>query len=178
MVQKKSYLNVYLGTVKEPWIDYCKTLGQKPGAAIKEAIEQQLAKAEANSQPKTYRQTESVKEPKERFVILLTTSEKAANKDRASTERCSMRRWIVDVIRTGLTHEPQFSMSEIDALGESNYQLLALGRNLNQIARRLNEGHYEPITVERIAALSRLIDKHTDIVSDAIRASLERWSLE
>ncbi|MPT02215.1 MAG: plasmid mobilization relaxosome protein MobC [Pseudomonas sp.] len=171
-------MNVYLGTVKEPWVDYCNTLGKKPGAAIKEAIEQQLAKAEANSQPKTYRQTESVKEPKERFEILLTTSEKAAIKDRASTERCSMRRWIVDAIRTGLTHEPQFSMSEIDALGESNYQLLALGRNLNQIARRLNEGHYEPITVERIVALSRLIDKHTDIVSDAIRASLERWSLE
>ncbi|AVD85442.1 plasmid mobilization relaxosome protein MobC [Pseudomonas sp. SWI6] len=171
-------MNVYLGTVKEPWVDYCNTLGKKPGAAIKEAIEQQLAKAEANFQPKTYRQTESVKEPKERFEILLTTSEKAAIKDRASTERCSMRRWIVDAIRTGLTHEPQFSMSEIDALGESNYQLLALGRNLNQIARRLNEGHYEPVTVERIDALSRLIDKHTDIVSDAIRASLERWSLE
>lgn len=68
-------------------------------------------------------------------------------------------------------------MSEIDALGDSNYQLLALGRNLNQIARRLNEGHYEPITVNRIETLSRLIEKHTDVVSDAIRASLERWSI-
>ncbi|MEE4618478.1 plasmid mobilization relaxosome protein MobC [Pseudomonas alliivorans] len=68
-------------------------------------------------------------------------------------------------------------MSEIDTLGESNYQLLTLGRNLNQIARRLNEGHYEPITVERIERLSLLIERHTDVVSDAIRASLERWSI-
>lgn len=68
-------------------------------------------------------------------------------------------------------------MSEIDALGESNYQLLALGRNLNQIARRLNEGRYEPITVERIVALRSLIEKHTELVSKAIRASLERWSI-
>ncbi|MNN88173.1 Bacterial mobilization protein (MobC) [compost metagenome] len=89
-----------------------------------------------------------------------------------------MRRWIIDAIRAGLTHEPQFGMSEIDALGESNYQLLALGRNLNQIARRLNEGNYEPVTVQRIEALSRIIDKHTDLVSSAIRASLERWSLK
>ncbi|WP_232917395.1 plasmid mobilization relaxosome protein MobC [Pseudomonas syringae] len=88
-----------------------------------------------------------------------------------------MRHWIVDAIRIGLTHEPQFSMSEIYALGESNYQLLALGRNLNQVARRLNEGTYEPITVERIEALSRLINEHTKVVSDAIRASLERWSI-
>lgn len=172
-------MNVHLGAeLKARWVAYCDGLGKTPGAALKEAIEHQLAKADANPQPKTYRQAETVKEPKERFEILLTVSEKAAVKERAQVERCSMRRWIVDAIRTGLTHEPQFGMSEIDALGESNYQLLALGRNLNQIARRLNEGHYEPITVERIEALSSLIDKHTDVVSNAIRASLERWSLE
>ncbi|WP_263224458.1 MobC family plasmid mobilization relaxosome protein [Pseudomonas alabamensis] len=171
-------MNVYLGSTKEPWERFCASLGKKPGVALRETIEQQLAKAEANPSPKTYRQTETGKEPKERFEILLTVSEKAAVKERATTERCSMRRWIVDAIRTGLTHEPQFSMSEIDALGESNYQLLALGRNLNQISRRLNEGHYEPITVERIEALSRVIDKHTDVVSAAISASLERWSVK
>ncbi|PBP86330.1 plasmid mobilization relaxosome protein MobC [Pseudomonas syringae] len=175
--KKTTHLNVYLGNAKEPWSDYCERLGKKPGAAIKEAIEHQLKAAEVLPAPKTYRQTEAFKEPMQRFEILLTVSEKAAIKQRANIEECSMRRWIVDAIRAGLTREPQFSMCEIEALGESNYQLLALGRNLNQIARRLNEGHHEPITVERIDALSRLIDKHTDVVSDAIRASLERWSI-
>ncbi|SEP32568.1 mobilisation protein (MobC) [Pseudomonas sp. ok266] len=89
-----------------------------------------------------------------------------------------MRRWIIDAIRTGLTHEPQFSMDEIDALGESNYQLLTLGRNLNQIARRLNDGENEKVTLERIEALSGLIRKHTEVVSRSIRASLERWNIE
>ncbi|MDP4573465.1 plasmid mobilization relaxosome protein MobC [Pseudomonas sp. LPH60] len=172
-------MNVHLGSeLKARWMDYCEGLGKTPGAAIKEAIEYQLTKANANPVPKTYRQTEEAKEPKLRFEILMTISEKSAVRERAQLERCSMRRWIIDAIRTGLTHEPQFGMAEIDALGESNYQLLALGRNLNQIARRLNEGQYEPVTVERIEALSRLIDKHTDVVSGAIRASLERWSLE
>lgn len=59
-------------------------------------------------------------------------------------------------------------MHEIDALGESNYQLLALGRNLSQIARCLNEGYYEPVTIEQIEALSRSISKHTDVVSSAM----------
>ncbi len=89
-----------------------------------------------------------------------------------------MRRWIVDAIRIGLTHEPQFGMDEIDALGESKYQLLALGRTLNQIARSLNDGKYEPVTFEMITALSGLIQKHTDVVSKVIRASLERWDIE
>ncbi|WP_261793939.1 plasmid mobilization relaxosome protein MobC [Pseudomonas oryzihabitans] len=89
-----------------------------------------------------------------------------------------MRRWIIDAIRIGFTHEPQFSMDEIDALGESNYQLLTLGRNLNQIARRLNGNENEQVTLERIEALSGLIQKHTEVVRRSIRASLERWNIE
>lgn len=174
-------LNIHLGAdLKARWADYCLALGKSPGAAIKAAIEQQLAQSAANPKPNTYRQVAEATtcEPKQRFEILLTASEKAAIKERAQIERCSMRRWIVDAIRIGLTHEPQFSMDEIDALGESNYQLLALGRNLNQIARRLNEGGYEPLTIERIEALSRLIQKHTEAVSRTIRASLERWDIK
>lgn len=179
MEKKNTHLNIYLGSLREPWLAYCESLGKKPGAAVKEAIEAQLAKANT-PKLKTYsQQLESpTKEPKRRFEILLTESERQAIRERADAERCSMRRWIIDACRAGLTGEPQFGMSEIDALGESNYQLLALGRNLNQIARRLNEGNYEPVTVERIAALSALVDKHTDKVNTAIRASLERWNIE
>jgi len=69
-------------------------------------------------------------------------------------------------------------MREVEMLGESNYQLLAIGRNLNQVAKRLNEGRLEPVTVEAIDRLRTRIDKHIDIVSSAIRASLERWIIE
>lgn len=178
---KSRAMNVHLGAdLKTRWIAYCESIGKTPGAAVKEAITAQLAKAEKSPPLKTYAQINEspTKEPKKRFEILLTQSERQAIRERADAERCSMRRWIIDACRAGLTGEPQFGMSEIDALGESNYQLLALGRNLNQIARRLNEGNYEPVTVERIAALSALVDKHTDKVNTAIRASLERWNIE
>lgn len=179
--RKSPILSVRLGAdLKERWEAYCEDLGLAPSTAIKAAIEQQLEKAGKNPKPKTYHQTQEapVGEPKVRFEILLTESEKRAIRERANVERCSMRRWIVDACRAGLTREPQFGMKEIDALGESNYQLLALGRNLNQIARRLNEGKSAKLTVEQIEKLSARIDKHTDIVSTAIRASLERWNIE
>ncbi|MCA8504785.1 MobC family plasmid mobilization relaxosome protein [Burkholderia multivorans] len=155
-------------------------LGKKPGAAIKEAIEHQIARAGDNPEPKTYHQTQEapVDEPKVRFEILLTESEKRAIRERAKNERCSMRRWIIDACRAGLTREPQFGMREIDALGESNYQLVAIGRNLNQIARRLNEGKNAKVTVEQIEKLTAIIGKHTDVVCTAMRANLERWSVE
>ena len=98
--------------------------------------------------------------------------------ERSNLERCSTRRWIIDAIRAGLTHEPQFGMAEIDALGESNYQLLAIGRNLNQVAKAMNEGRRDSVTIESIELLRATIQAHTKKVSDAIRASLERWSIE
>lgn len=177
--KSSQYLDVYLGALKEPWGAYCAALGKKPGAAIKEAIEQQLAKGGKTTEPKTYQQTGQAPdgEVKVRFEILLTPSEKAAIQERAKLERCSQRRWVIDAIRVGLTREPQFGMNEIDALGESNYQLLAIGTNLNQIARRLNEGQTAEVTVKHIEAVRRVIAEHTHKVSRAIAASLERWNI-
>lgn len=178
--KSSQYLDVYLGALKEPWGAYCAALGKKPGAAIKEAIEQQLAKAEKAPEAKTYQQTGEAPdgEVKVRFEILLTPSEKAAIQERAELERCSQRRWVVDAIRAGLTREPQFGMKEIEALGESNYQLLSIGRNLNQVAKAMNEGRRDSVTIESIERLRQIIDVHTDKVSGAIRASLERWNIE
>lgn len=180
MAKENPYLNVYLGALKLSWIDCCKALGKKPGAVLKEAIEQQLEKVKKHPTPKIFQQTKETpdNEPKIRFEILMTPSEKAAVLERANLERCSQRRWIIDAIRAGLTHEPQFNMAEIEALGESNYQLLAIGRNLNQIAKRLNEGHLSPLVVEDIEILRKSIGVHTGVVSTAIRASLERWKIE
>lgn len=174
-------MNIHLGAdLKARWVDYCAGLGKTPGAAIKEAIEQQLEKAEKFPPVKTYQQTGEAPdgEPKVRFEFLMTKSEKAAVLERANLERCSQRRWVIDAIRAGLTREPQFGMKEIDALGESNYQLLAIGRNLNQVAKAMNEGKRDSVTIQSIERLRQIIDTHTDKVSGAIRASLERWNIE
>lgn len=173
-------INIHLGAdLKARWVDYCAGLGKTPGAAIKEAIEQQLEKA-AKNLPPPMRQKGVVPdhEAKVRFEILMTKSEKAAVVERSNLEHCSQRRWIIDAIRAGLTHEPQFSMDEIDALGESNYQLLAMGRNLNQVAKAMNESRRDSVTIESIERLRRIIDVHVNKVSGAIRASLDRWNIE
>ncbi|MEQ7359062.1 plasmid mobilization relaxosome protein MobC [Xanthomonas campestris pv. campestris] len=172
-------LNLHLGPERKArWVAYCAARGKTPGAAICEAIDHTLATA-PKEPAKLYRQThQAPDEPKQRFEILLTASEKAAVRERANIERCSMNRWGVDAIRAGLTGEPQFGTKEVDTLGESNYQLLAIGRNLNQIARRLNEGKSARVTVEQIKMLADRIDQHTKKVADAIRASQERWNIE
>lgn len=179
-------INLYLGNLKEPWVNYCKSLGLKPGAALRQAVEKQLqqhgkmTEEEKLADAKQYTQTKEAPddEPKFRYEILLTESELKALTERAEAERTSKRRWIVDAIRIGLTNEAQFSMDEIDALGESNYQLLALGRNLNQIAKAINQSGIQNFDASEIQKIRQLIDKHTEKVSTAIGASIRRWLIE
>jgi hypothetical protein len=182
MENENPCLKVHLGKLKKPWVEYCHSIGKKPGAALKEAIEHQLAMNASKSEKptKVFRQAgePTSDEGKERFEVLLTASEKSALHERAALENCSARRWVIDAIRAGLTKEPQFAMKEIETLGESNYQLLAIGRNLNQIAKAINEGRRNSVALDSIRELRKRIDAHTEIVSNAMRASLERWSIE
>lgn len=178
---KKSslYMDVYLGDLKTPWIEYCASVGKKPGAALREAIEKQFAGLQGGRAKTIFKPVEEVQhKAKKRFEIMLTDSERDALATRANEENCSGRQFVIDTLRAALTHEPQLSMKEIEVLGESNFQLLAVGRNLNQIARRLNEGKNEPVTAELIAELREIIDTHVQKASDSIRANIERWNLK
>jgi hypothetical protein len=70
--------------------------------------------------------------------VNLTPSELAALKRMAGHEGYVPTKWVVAMIRTKLTGQPQVGQPELETLARSNQQLLALGRNLNQIAKVLN----------------------------------------
>lgn len=42
----------------------------------------------------------------------------------------------------------------------------------------MNKGRRDSVTIESIERLARIIDAHTEKVSIAIRASVERWCIE
>lgn len=112
---------------------------------------------------------------KKRIAVRLTPSEHLGVKERAAAEGCSPQRWIVSCVRASLTHEPQFTMETTKALWESSYQLRAIGRNLNQVAKRLNEGGQVDITTNQIEKVAAYIYRHTDKVAAVQDASLSRW---
>jgi len=179
-------LNVHLGDLKHPWLAYCERIGRKPGAVLKEAVEAQLRKVEGAPEGKGISAAQAPRSvvaekpdsPGKRIEIRLRASEREALQGLAELEGCSAQQWIVNVVRGALTHQPQFGMRELAALGESNYQLLAIGRSLNQIARRMNEGQPASLTLGEIEEVRRLVTSHTQVVSAMLRASTERWSIK
>lgn len=174
-----THLNVYLGEpLKEAWELYCLERGIKPGAALRDSVRREIERV-GQTPSVVAVQTDELPDNgrKKRAEIRLTPSELSAVDGRAEVEGCSRSTWLVNVVRGTLTKQPQMGMREIDSLGESNYQLLAIGRNLNQIARRLNEGRDDVITIKYIERLAEEFRSHTKKVSKVMGASIERWSL-
>ncbi|KVC24235.1 hypothetical protein WI69_01930 [Burkholderia diffusa] len=89
-----------------------------------------------------------------------------------------MNAWIVAAIRAQLGNGPQLGQYELEQLSRSNSLLLAIGRNLNQIARVLNstrESQSVDLTTA-IESLTKQVEAHTMEVSTLIRANVERWT--
>jgi len=115
--------------------------------------------------------------PKQRLEVRFTPSELHEVVARSEAEGCSAQRWVVNCTRASLTNQPQFSMETTRALWESSGQLRAIGRNLNQIVKKLNEGGSETVAEIEIAKLSKYIYEHTEIVAMLQDSSLSRWKL-
>lgn len=87
--------------------------------------------------------------------------------------------YVVGVLRTALLKAPQPTEPEIAALDASTHQLKAIGVNLNQVVRRLNEAPPGQIPAGLADAIQRVKDHlagHTASVDRLIKARLERWT--
>lgn len=115
--------------------------------------------------------------PKRRLEVRLTSSEYDEVVARSEAEGCSPQRWIINCVRASLTNQPQFTMETTKALWDSSRQLRAIGRNLNQLAKKLNEGDNQEISAREIQHLSDYIYSHTAIVAELQDASLSRWKI-
>nr|CAC79160.1 hypothetical protein 22.9 kDa [uncultured bacterium] len=167
--------------LRDQWTAYC-SRNKKKAAATMRALMRYLIQDDMPPEVRRWiaAQTEGEPDdgPKERLEVRLTPTEFQSVKVRSEAEGCSPQRWVINSVRASLTHEPQFTMETTKALWESSYQLRAIGRNLNQIAKRLNEGKSAKVTTEQMEKLASYIYQHTDKVASVQDASLSRWGVQ
>ncbi len=92
----------------------------------------------------------------------------------AKSHHMTINAFIVSIIRNYLDKTPLLTAAEVEALYQSNSQLLRIGRNLNQIARQLNSMEGGSITSEQITSLQKIIDAHTEKVGNLLLANKRR----
>lgn len=167
-------IDVPLGDMKGEFTAWC----QRQGVTVNDAVRQMVARILGSD----VRQLSYVALPDgdERISVKVQFSrgEYEAVSPVAKHMGFTLSRFLVAMVRAQITSYPQLGDREVAALEASNYQLAAIGRNLNQIARALNA---QPLAAPQqhrlvvIDALRREIDAHLKAVHDMQRANLERW---
>ncbi len=178
--KRTTTVTVDLGELKAPWQAWCQDHSITPSHALRTAIRQAMDRRATRAPAPRLRVTPRKERATARIELNLTTSELVALKKMAGHEGYLPTKWLVAMIRTKLTGQPHVGQPELERLARSNQQLLALGRNLNQIAKVLNTSpeNRNAFRVEVITELSRVIRAHTDKVSDVLRGTVERWHLQ
>ena len=178
--KRTTTVTVDLGELKAPWQAWCQQQGVTPSHALRNALRQAMDRKATRAPAPRVRITPKHERATARIELNLTTSELAALKRMAGHEGYVPTKWLVAMVRTKLTGQPHVGQLELETLARSNQQLLALGRNLNQIAKVLNSApeNRTAFRVEVITELSRVIRAHTKKVSDVLRGTVERWHIQ
>jgi predicted DNA binding CopG/RHH family protein len=103
-----------------------------------------------------------------------------AAKEKAKAQGMTTSRWIKSLVQSNLIQPPVLIDSAIIAIRESNRELSAVGNNLNQIARRLNETVFKTdmVRIELIKDVEISIDKVRLLIDELIRVTRNGWRVD
>lgn len=164
--------------LKAQWDEHCTKKGEGSADMIR-ALMRYIIQNDMPPEVRNWvaKETERITDtgPKERLRVSFTPSEYSTILKRAETEGCSPQRWVINCVRASLTRKPQFTLETAKALWESSAQLRAIGRNLNQITKRLHATGELHLGIKQIERLSAVIDNHREKVRNLLNASLTRW---
>ncbi|MBM7073680.1 plasmid mobilization relaxosome protein MobC [Shewanella sp. 202IG2-18] len=158
---------------KQKWQQFCQANGMTESAMMRFMMSQVLPDIASNDE---FHEAKSNK-----ITIRLSEHEMQKLTTQAVEEGYIYRTsWATACVMANLTRIPVLTEGEIKALRESNRQLAAVGRNLNQIARVLNIDYRysDKFTREMIQVLDAKFEKHKVMVNDLINKNCKRWELE
>jgi hypothetical protein len=89
-------------------------------------------------------------------------------------------RWAAALIQSNLLLHPVLDTREIEALEATNLEFSAIGRNINQIARRLNETTHENnrVPLDELAQLDQIVNKTRSVLRKLVSASRQAWKAD
>lgn len=171
-----------IGDLKDAWALHCKASGTTSSEGVRAVIKWLL---ENDQKKQTVRGRYALGEmidfgKRVRVELLLTPSESAAISEEAKSGGITRQTWLINCARNTLTGERMFNAEQVKALWDSNYQLGMIGRNLNQIAKRLNDldTKSERLKLAFIGDIRDSIADHTELVSKLVSTSVDRRVVE
>jgi predicted DNA binding CopG/RHH family protein len=113
----------------------------------------------------------------ERISIRVSESELKKLNEAARSLGTTRAKYIQACVRTALLRVPQLLDAELRGLEEAVKELRAVGRNLNQLARRMNEVPEIPAGLEEtLRELQLRVKSQAEACTSVMVASVERWT--
>lgn len=100
----------------------------------------------------------------ERLTLRLPPIQQVYLTEKAKCQHSTLNDVVRDIIAEHITQNPVLSNDTVQALYQSNYQLLRIGRNINQLARQFNAILPQSITTQQLNEIMEYLGYHTDIV--------------
>jgi len=141
-----------------------------PDDLLKKMIKEKLSEIEKTQDVIDVFEKTSRKELRLKPSLMKAINEKAAQVGMKPNQ------YIISVLTANVTKDSIFfSQEEALKLGESNSQLLAIGRNLNQMAKNMNQGIYESYDREFVERVHQLVKAQVRHVFTLLERNKKRW---
>ena len=108
--------------------------------------------------------------------IRLSATEKEYFVALAKQVEMSLNALIATILRAYREQNPKLFNNEIAVLQHSNFQLLAIGRNINQIAKHLNAADGVSLTTTQINQWRAEIQEHCQQVGNVLKENRKRYT--
>lgn len=160
---------------KEAWRRFCQARGVSEADMLRLMIE----RVSGGEVPVAFSGLTDNKS--EKLTLRLSAKDQQRLIKRARAEGYPSRTtWTTALVLATLYREPVLTDTEITALRESNRELAAIGRNLNQIAKALNIEfrNSDKMTLEAVLALKKQIDQQREEVAVLLNKNMNRWRID
>lgn len=168
---------VDLKDLREPWDQWCKARGMTTSEAVRLVLGRVLKGAPVSEGlPNPADFEDEVGSERRRIELRVSATEYLALKTAANREGMSIPRWLAAYMQTHLTGDEHLGRAEVEALARSSQLVLALGRNINQIAYNLSQrADSDTLTSAQIAYVTDFLKEHTQAVAAVLHANSKRW---
>lgn len=179
--KKRSTLTIDLGECNDTFRESCLSSGVKPSVEIRRLIDASLSKPNTGK-PRIFKSKPEPDETRLRREIRFSESEFEAGTKLANHLGTNIQGMVIALVRSAVETQPIFSKEEVNVLASASLQLGAVGRNFNQLVRRLNSD-IEPLPMDyenAVKAVEGVFKENREVIKKVgalIIAAEGRWKL-
>lgn len=184
--QSSGHMTIRAGSLKATWLAHCRARKTSSANLLRKLMSAELSangEGHFNENDSDFVINDSKEIRRLELQVPLDICE-ALNELTAKEGFPTLNRYAVALLAVKATGSPQLNLEEFKALVSSNRQMMAIGRNLNQLVidvKTANAANADLSVIGnfRFGVLEQLreqISRHTTLVRQVLAANITRWN--